>query len=331
MIRKREERAMPQTTSGLLPAYLVVGSDDLKRTRVAARLKARLNEDFSAFNLDERVASSDLEASDVLASLNTLPMGDTFRLVMIERADKLPKPVSEAIVTYLKDPNLACVLCLIAESLPKNTRLYKAVAKVGKQAVVDCSPKKRWELPPFVCKMAQAYGVRMDQAAAAELVSRVGESTTMLDTQLKVLVEYCRDAGVITTQDVERYVVRVAEVKPWDFLDAVCARDCAKALGLYRLMQNPSQVALCSLLTGRLRELICAKALDARGQGSMLATELKKQSWQVKNHLGWSRRFAAGALERDLVRCAQCERALKSGADPDVTFTQLVVDVCSGT
>ncbi len=320
---------MPQTTSGLLPAYLIVGADDLKRRQATTRLKGRLDQSFSAFNLDEHVAASDLEAKDIISSLNTLPLGDAFRLVMIERADKLPKPVSEAIIVYLKDPNPACVLCLVAESLPKNTRIYKAVAKVGNKAIVDCTPKKRWELPPLVVRMARAYGVSMDQNAATELVSRVGESTTMLDTQLKVLSEYCRDAGVITVADVERHVVRTAEVKPWDFLDAVSQRDAAKALTLYRLMQNPSQVALCSLLTGRLRELICAKALDARGQGSALASELGKQAWQVKNHLGWSRRFAAGALERGLIACAQCERALKSGSDPDVTFTELVVTVCS--
>ena len=320
---------MPQTTSGLLPAYLIVGADDLKRRQATTRLKGRLDQSFSAFNIDENVAASDLEAQDIISSLNTLPLGDAFRLVMIERADKLPKPVSEAIIVYLKDPNPACVLCLVAESLPKNTRIYKAVAKVGNKAIVDCTPKKRWELPPLVVRMARAYGVTMDQNAATELVSRVGESTTMLDTQLKVLSEYCRDAGVITVADVERHVVRTAEVKPWDFLDAVSQRDAAKALTLYRLMQNPSQVALCSLLTGRLRELICAKALDARGQGSALASELGKQAWQVKNHLGWSRRFAAGALERGLIACAQCERALKSGSDPDVTFTELVVTVCS--
>ena len=320
---------MPQTTSGLLPAYLIVGADDLKRRQATTRLKGRLDQSFSAFNLDEHVAASDLEVQDIISSLNTLPLGDAFRLVMIERADKLPKPVSEAIIVYLKDPNPACVLCLVAESLPKNTRIYKAVAKVGNKAIVDCTPKKRWELPPLVVRMARAYGVSMDQNAATELVSRVGESTTMLDTQLKVLSEYCRDAGVITVADVERHVVRTAEVKPWDFLDAVSQRDAAKALTLYRLMQNPSQVALCSLLTGRLRELICTQALDARGQGSALASELGKQAWQVKNHLGWSRRFAAGALERGLIACAQCERALKSGSDPDVTFTELVVTVCS--
>lgn len=320
--------SLPQ--GALLPAYLIVGSDELRRARVLKRLKAHLDEGFSAFNLDERAASGDLEPQDLLSSLNTLPMGDAFRLVVVERAERLPKGVSEAIVSYLADPNPTTVLCLVAETLAKSTRLYKAVAQVGRKSVIECAPKKRWELPSEVVKMARAQGVAMDQGAAAELVSRVGESTTLLDAQLKVLAELCGERGEVTLADVERHVARVAEVRPWDLLDAVSARDAGKALGLYHLMQSPAHVTLCALLAGRVRELVCAKALGARGQGDLLAQELGKQAWQVKGYAGWARRFAAGELERDLVRCARCERDLKSGADPDVALTRLVVQICGG-
>ena len=170
--------------------------------------------------------------------------------------------------------------------------------------------------------------MQTDEAAAAELVSRVGESTTMIDAQLRSLAALCRDRGRITVADVEQNVARTAEVKPWDFLDAVCARDAAKALGLYHLMQNPSQIALTSLLCGRLRELVCARSLSARGEGGLLASELGKQQWQVKNHLSWARRFADGELEGSLDRCARCERALKGGDDPETTFVSLVLYVC---
>ena len=74
----------------------------------------------------------------------------------------------------------------------------------------------------------------------------------MLDRQVGTLAELCAGAGVITRADVERYVTRIAEVKPWDFLDAVCARDAGRALELYGLMQNPSEIALVSMLVGRL-------------------------------------------------------------------------------
>ena len=314
--------------SELLPAYLVVGSDELKAREVVARLKKRLDPGFEEFNLDERMGSAEQEPQDLLASLNTLPFGPGFRLVVVRSADHLPKVTSEAIITYLADPNRSTVLCLVAEKLAKTTRLYKAVAKVGKQSVIDCTPAKRWELPKRMMRMAQQRGMRIDEAACNELVARVGESTTMLDRQVGTLCELCRSKGVITRDDVERYVTRTAEVKPWDFLDAVCARDARRALELYNLMQDPSEIALVSMMVGRLRELVCAQSLAARGQAGSLASELGKSSWQVKNHQRWASRFERGELGRALDACARCDRALKTGADARIEFTKLVLGIC---
>ncbi|MBR3235567.1 MAG: DNA polymerase III subunit delta [Atopobiaceae bacterium] len=312
----------------LLPAYLVVGTDELKAKEVVARLRKRLEPGFEAFNLDERTVTSDLEAQDLLASLNTLPFGSGFRLVIVMGADHMAKPVSEAIVAYLSDPNPASVLCLVAEKLAKTTRLYKAVAKLGSKAIIDCSPAKRWDLPKKMARMAQKHGMRIDESASTELIARVGESTTMLDQQIATLSELCRNAGVITRADVERYVTRTAEVKPWDFLDAMSERNAGRALELYQLMQNPSEIALVSMLVGRIRELVCAQSLAARGQSGSLASTLGKQAWQVKSHTRWASRFAAGELSRSLAACATCDQALKSGADPRTTFIKLILAVC---
>lgn len=319
---------MARATEGLLPAYLVVGSDELKAKEVVARLRRRLESGFEAFNLDERTGGADTDAADLLASLNTLPFGTGFRLVLVHDADRLAKQASEAIVAYLADPNPGSVLCLVAERLAKTTRLYKAVDALGARSVIDCAPAKRWDLPKRVMRMAQTRGMEMDEAAASELIARVGESTTMLDQQTGTLCELCRGAGTIRRADVERYVTRVAEVRPWDFLDALCARDAARALELYGMMQSPSEVALVSMLVARLRELVCAQALARRGRGADLARTLGKQGWQVKNHLCWARGFPSGQLAGALVACARCDRALKSGADAKTAFTQLVLEVC---
>ena len=316
---------------GLLPAYLIVGSDELKAKETVSRLKRRLEPGFDAFNLDERPASSDLEPQELRSSLNTMPFGSGFRLVVVTGADRLPKPVSEALVVYLKDPNPSCILCLVAEKLAKTTRLYKAIAALGAKSVIDCSPAKRWDLPKRLARMAQARGMRIDNAAADELIARVGESTTMLDRQIGTLSELCRGAGVITRADVERYVTRIAEVKPWIFLDAVCARDARQALELYNLMQKPSEIALVAMLVDRLRELVCTQSLVARGQASDIATTLGKQGWQVKNHQRWAARFKRGELADALDACAQCDRALKTGSDERTEFTRLILRVCGST
>lgn len=312
----------------LAPAYLVVGTDELKAKEVVARLKKRLDPGFEEFNLDERMGTSEQEPQDLLASLNTLPFGPGFRLVIVRAADRLPKATSEALVSYLADPNTSAVLCLVADKLPKTTHLYKAVAKVGKQTIIDCTPAKRWDLPKRMKRMAEQRGMRIDEAACTELIARVGESTTMLDRQVGTLSELCRTRGTITRDDVERYVTRTAEVKSWDFLDAVCARDARRSLELYNLMQDPSEISLVSMIVGRLRELICAQSLAARGQGAALAETLGKKTWQVKNHGRWAAKFRQGELASSLAACARCDRALKTGADRRTEFTSLILLVC---
>ena len=309
----------------LLSAYLAVGPDELKRKETLNRLKARVAGPFEAFNLEEIEAVPDLEAVQVTSSLNSLPMGSDTRVVVIENAEKLPKPVSEAIISYLADPNPSCTLCLTATTLAKSTRLYKAVAKVGTKAIIDCSAKKGRELGPYVQKLAGAHNLTITSDAATELVARVGESTTMLDTQLASLSALLGGGGNVTVDLIEKNVARIVEVKPWEFLDRLSQRDLNRSLQLLRLLEGNSAIGLVSLITARVRELICARSLAKRGESGRLATELKKADWQVRNLGRWSQAFREGELEHILSLCADSDAALKSGADEAATLTTLVM------
>jgi DNA polymerase-3 subunit delta len=320
--------AASKKKSPLLPAYLIVGTNELMSKEAVARLKARLEPGLDVFNLDEFTANSDLSAGDLVASLNTVAMGTGPRIVFIMDAERLPKAVSEALIGYLKNPNPGCTACLVAHSLARTTRLYKAIDKIGPHAVINCGAQKRWELPKTVQRMGKVHGIILDDAAAQELIARVGESTVMLDAQVKSLAEFCRADAHVSRSDVCAHIVRTAEVKPWDFLDAICARDTARALSLYHLMIKPSQIALTSLITGRVRELICARALIGRGCPQTLAQTLGKKDWQVKNHLGWAQHFSDADLERSLALAAYCERDLKAGRDSEITFTRFVLAIC---
>ncbi len=314
-------------TQELLRGYLIVGTDELKRKATLKRLKSRLDPGLEAFNLDERVASADTDPNELVTSLYTAPIGP-LRLVIVHGADKLPKEVSEALIAYFSKPNPSCTLALVADKLAKNTRLYKAVAALGKTAIIDWSPLDSRDLPSHVMKIAQAHGISIDAAASQELIARVGDTTTMLDTQIAVLAQICRDAGVIRKSDIEEHVARTAEVKPWPFLDAVSARNAREAVVQFRLLGEGQAIRLLSLLTARIRELICAQPLSSRGNAPSLAKELGKQDWQVRNHLRWARAFEAGELERALHRCADADAALKRGANASQTMIDLIFSIC---
>lgn len=78
--------------TGLLPAYLIVGTDGVKRDHAVSRMKARLEKSgMVEFNLDERDMTKDPEIESIIGSLNTFPMGSEFRLVTLMAAQSSPR------------------------------------------------------------------------------------------------------------------------------------------------------------------------------------------------------------------------------------------------
>lgn len=313
----------------LLPAYLVVGEDELKRETVAKRLHARLSSmgDLS-FNSDEFNGET-AAGADIVAACNTVPFASPVRLVEVQAVEKLKKADSEALVAYLATPCESTVLCLVATKLAKNTRLYKAVAALGKSAVIDCAPLKRYELPKTVRSMAVTHGVTFTEGAAAKLVDLVGENTVHLDSEVRKIALAHRGTDAVTEREVEALVVRTAEVKPWEFVDAFSERNLKKCLALLGCMESVTPYALIGMCTTRVRELICARSLDERGQGRAVASALGMPDWRVKNHVRWARGFSAAELRTALEGARDAEQAMKSGADPNAAFMNWVLATVS--
>ena len=318
-----------EQSAPLLPVYLACGEDALKRATVAKRLRARLSSlgDLS-FNSDEFDGEA-ASGADIVAACNTVPFASPVRLVEVRAADKLRKADAEAVVSYLDAPCGTTVLALSAEKLAKNTRLYKAVAKHGKTAVIDCAPLKRHELPRAVRSMAAGHGIVLTEGAAAKLVELAGEDTVRLDSELKKIALAHRGGDAVNESEVISLVSRTAEVKPWEFVDAFSARDVRRCLLYLGRMESVSPHALLAMCTTRLRELVCARSLADRGNPRGVAAALKAPDWRVKNHVRWARGFSAEELRRALVSARDAEQAMKSGSDPDAAFLAWVLFVAA--
>lgn len=313
----------------LLPVYLISGEDALKRETVMKRLRARLETmgdlSFNSDDFNGEVA----EGAAIVGACNTVPFASPVRLVEVRAADKLHKADSEALVEYLQAPNDTTVLALVAEKLAKNTRLYKAVAKYGKTAIIDCTPPKARDLPQLVRSMAVAHGVTFTPGAAAELVELVGEDTVRLDSEIQKVALAHRGSDAVNENEVIELVKRTAEVKSWEFVDAFSARDTRKCILYLGRMESVSPHVLIAKCVSRLRELICARALIARGNPRAIPHTLGRQDWQVKNHARWARGFSEEELRAAIISARDAERAMKSGANPDDAFLEWVVQVTS--
>ena len=314
----------------LLPAYLVVGEDSLKREAVMKRLRVRLSElgdlAFNSDNLDGETALG----GDVVMACNTVPFASEKRLVHVKNADKLKKADSEQIVSYLASPCASTVLALECEKLAKNTRLYKAVAAVGKSAVITCDPPKKRDLPARVRAMATAHGVVFTEAAAGKLVELAGEDTVRLDGEIAKIALAHRGTDPVNENEVISLVARTSEIKGWEFVNAFSDRDLPTCIRYLHLM-SASPYSLLASCTSRIREMMCAQSLERRGAGAALASTLKLPDWRARNLKGYARKFTAAELRHALLTSRETERAMKSGADQQSAFLQWTVDTLKRT
>lgn len=312
----------------LLPVYLVVGEDALKREAVMRRLRVRLEKmgDLS-FNFDS-FEGANSEPVDIITACETMPFASEKRLVQINDADKLKKGCVDALVEYIKSPNASTVLILIAEKLAKNNRLYKSVGSVGKSSIIDCSKPKAYKLQSHVRAMGPTHGITLTDDAAAKLIELVGDDTVRLDSEIKKLAIAHRGSDAVNANEVVNLVARSAEVKPWEFVDAFAARNLSRCIEYLPHIANNSPVGLLTMCVNRIRELMCAKSMLAQGgnAASDLAESLGVPEWKVKNHIGWSKGFSEKELRSALVDSYETEKAMKSGTQPDAAFIDWLVN-----
>lgn len=316
-------------SENLLPAYLITGDDELKRETVLKRLRARVADlgdiSFNSDSFNGEIAQGD----EIVSACNTMPFASNVRLVQVTAAEKLKKNDSEPLVAYLAEPSPTTVLALVSSGLAKNTRLYKAVAALGKTAIIDCSLQRRSDLPKTIRSLAVGHGVTISDTGAQKLVELVGENTIRLDTEIKKLALACGDKAAIGPSQVEAHVAKTAEPKPWDFVDAFAGRDSKKCIVLWQNMNSTSPHGLIAQCVTRIRELMCYKSLAMRGSADTFASVLKVPSWRVKNHSRWAHGYSSEELRAALSSAMIAEKAMKSGADPDQTFMDWVLSVTS--
>ncbi len=314
-----------QSKQPLLPAYLIVGEDELKSNRALELLHRRF-EALGDLDLNsDRFYGHEARGVEITAACNTLPFTSDLRLVEVYEAEKLRKQDSEELISYLESPAPTSVLVLIAHKLPKGTRLYKAIEKQGKQAIIDCAPMNRKRLSEALRDSAIGHGFTITPGAVATLIDLVGTNTVALDSELQKIGLSHRGTDPVNEGEVLALVARTTETKPWEFVDAFASRNLARCVSLLSTMESVSPFALLGMCVTRIRELIAAKTLARRGEAHDLAKELKLPDWRVKNHLAWARMYTSHDLVVALISARDAEQAMKSGSDPDKTFLDWLI------
>jgi len=321
---------MSATLSDLKLVYLIFGTEDLRLTQALARLKKRVGDvadlDFNFDTFDGESAKAD----DVVAACNTLPFLSERRLVVVKNADKMNAEGWNALAAYAGDPSPTTILVLVATKLAKNTRLYKAIDKLG--GVSEFAAPRKSEYPREVQRIFADRGKTIPLDAAELLVESVGFDLRRLSVEADKTVAYIGSRTEVTRDDIVQVASTTAPSSVFEFTDALANRDCGGALRLLSLLlgDGESVYGIQALSLRTLRDLIAARSVIEQGSGSLgdIAKAVGRPEWQLKNLPRQARGFTSLELVDALRGAAAAEAQMKTSRDPRLAFERWIVEVC---
>ena len=225
--RESKDSAKPARPGSLKPVIVLVGEDayllDAARREVIAHAAGEADPQTCLGQYDSTV-----ELTAVLDELRTLPFLAARRIVLISPADEFVSAHREALEKYVESPSAQSVLVLVVSSWPANTRLAKAVARVGE--VISCTVPERGSLSRWIADAAGRRGKKIDPQAAQLLEEWVGRDYAALDGEIEKLSLHANPRDAITVEDISAVSIATAGPGAFDLANALTAGDTRAAL-----------------------------------------------------------------------------------------------------
>lgn len=315
-----------------LPIYGIIGEEPFARAQAIQALRQSILKDTPPDMALSQYAGADIaDPAEIFDELRTPSFLAPRRLVILEDTAQWLARAAEPLVSYLAKPSKTGVLVLVAKSLPKNTRLGKAVRKVG--MVVACQAPRERELASWVGTRARAHGKRMDGRAASRLAECVGVNLPLLDQNLAKLALYVGDRPVIAEADVDALVEDLPVTTIFRLTDAVGTRDPAKALRVLDnlLEQNHEPNYIISMIRWAMERLINARTLlDAGATPPQIGKAIRmSSSYFLDQLLEQARRRTRAEFLRGFALLVQADLDTKTSArNPRDTLEHLLLRLC---
>ncbi len=215
---------------------------------------------------------------DVHEVLSTIAMfGDGKRLVVVEEADDFVTSYRTSLEDYVVRPSRSGVLVLDLDSLPSNTRLYKAIAAGG--LLIDGGTPAPARLSKWLAEWAkQRHHVQLPQTAAEMLLEMVGPELGLLDQELARLALLVGDDKKIAPELVSRSVGGWRAKTTWEMLDAALDGNVRQALlQLDRLLAAGEQpLGLLGQISTSLRRFAAATRLVLQAEAARRRINLRE-------------------------------------------------------
>ncbi len=230
------------------PIYAVVGDSRFLRSRALAEILAVLSDEADALG-PARFDGTKAVLAEVLDELRTPSLLGNRRIVIVDDADPFITASRSALERYCASPAPDGSLLLLCNSMPKNTRLYKAIVREG-VVIPVAAPKGRAVVRWITDHARAAHGKPLAPGAAQRLFEHLGDAVGLIDAELAKLSAFIGTRESITPEDIDTLTGNLREEKVFAVTDAMAVRDTAGALRQWEQVLATDRAAPARAIAG---------------------------------------------------------------------------------
>jgi DNA polymerase III subunit delta len=330
-------QAIEQAKKGaLLPVYLVAGEERLFRDEVVAELRAAsLAGGVAAFN-EDKFTAGEAEVDRVIAAARTVPMMARRRFVLVRGAERWEGQESDRspfdrLAEYAEAPVESTCLVVVGQKLDGRRKLVLAARKHN--FLVSCDPLDGRALPAWVVHRCGGKGHAIDPDTADLIAAVAGPQLSSVEDAIERLSLYVGGGARIDADAVGTCVTRVRTADTWALVDAVGARDLARAMKTLADAYDPRErgLPLLGALAWSIRQLARFHAAIESGASTDEAARRAGafNALRARELAAKARALHPSEIERWLLVLADTDLALKSSRRPaDAVLEDMLTRLC---
>ncbi len=291
---------MIASTDGVLPAYLVKGSDPTLVAQSARSLLDRLVGERDVNLVIEEMGGPGADELDVGAVIDACTSPAFLvdrRVVVVRDAGRLTAADATRLVAYLDDALESTVLVLVSGAGTVPQSLTKAIGKAGE--VLDTSVGTGRARTQWLVERLHDAPVRLENAAALQLGEHLGDDLGRLEGILETLATAYGPGERVSLGQLEPFLGEAGGLPPWELTGPIDQGDIPGALGALTRMLAGGRTHALVVLTMLHRHYQSMLRLDGvRVRSADEAAELlgSKSAFTAKKALEQGRRLGSERL-----------------------------------
>jgi len=329
-----------ELSNNLKPIYLLYGDEPYLMNMALKKIKKSFDELLLGINY---IVLDDSSINNIISDIQMPAFGYDKKLIVVKSSNilnvdgrkKTGSPIEENLATFIEenidDITESAVIVFLETAASKNLPLYKVIEKYG--TISEINELDMNQLINKMISVAQLYKVKLEPNVARYFVENCGTSLEVLINEIRKLIEYRGEGGVITTEDVDLLAIKQIENKIFDLTDKLCDKKIDEAIQILDNLiyeKEPLQVILVQLYN-HFKKLYLYSEAVAQNKNIVNALNLKaNQVFLVNKYKAQLSKLKVDTVKQVMEKLADLDYESKTGLlDLDIGIRTILCNYCS--